>query len=155
MDKLARLHETGSGDERVGLGHPCIVFRHTRHNIKATPAAPFGRPDPCCNPVPNGQATSRRSATMAGSSGWRSSLLHNFHQGRGAGSTGSRTFPKKRCAPEPRRDPEIASVVSHFSPGNASSRLRSERLTHSGCAKHSPPTPAHCRITGRSAIIPA
>ena len=65
-------------------------------------------------PVPNDQYALRRSATIAGSSGSRSSLLHNFHQGRGAGSTGSRTFPKKRCAPEPRRDPEIASVVSHL-----------------------------------------
>ena len=35
------------------------------------------------------QATLHRSATMAGISG---SLPHNFHQGRGGGSTGGWTF---------------------------------------------------------------
>ena len=138
---------------------------HLHHTLSVAPAQEFGHghrrflshyDEVTRKPVPNGQDALRRSATMAGISSSRSSLLHSFHHGRGAGSTGSRTFPKKRCAPEPRRDPEIASVVYlTFSSGNASSRLRSERLTHSGCAKHSPPTPAHCRITGRSAIIPA
>ena len=43
------------------------------------------------DPVPNGHATLRRSATIAGSSGV-GSLPHNFHQGRGAGSTGGWKF---------------------------------------------------------------
>ena len=36
----------------------------------------------------DGPAELRRPATMAGSSGSRSSLLHSFHQGRGGGGTG-------------------------------------------------------------------
>ena len=49
------------------------------------------------------QATLRRSATMAGSSGPRSSLLHNFHQGRGGGSSVGWKFQtasarKSRCS---------------------------------------------------------
>ena len=43
-------------------------------------------------PVPNDQYALCRSATIAGSSSWRSSLLYNFHQGRGAGSTGGSKF---------------------------------------------------------------
>ena len=52
---------------------------------------------------PPGQAALRRSPTMAGSSGARSSLLHNFHQGRGGGSSGGWKFQtasarKSRCS---------------------------------------------------------
>ena len=45
-----------------------------------------------------------------------------------AETAGSSPFPEARCAPEPRRRPEIAQELSAFSSGNGSRDRQGKRL---------------------------